>query len=599
MALPAHFGQQMDWPKTAKTLGIKGAVQYSWSNIGFPNDPELAVQDLEDSTEIDKDNLNIAELAQDILDVRNLNAGQIADANSLHTETDNGRTIEIFKLKGRRIAKVTIEGVDARQRGVDYKKLKSATAFEKIVDREYQTQKPALEAEHHVMAHVLLCRGGQVGGKACDYWKTARNLAQQHIYLDHGLEARLRSQLEKDNSDKAFTKMLETVKKCVRQNAFNPYYQAQRDEFAVRNNLFHHLKDVDLVMVLDTKGSVIMFQCSDAIQQLFNKTIEKAIMTDLEIFSTQQAVPTPDMTRHGLHYAQWLVERPDLDFRLLNNDPRLAKSGVYHFGCRFPIGVPDGEGKGTKTGGPCPTKDMRQRLEGSCEHNFHKLRFGTLGACTEAVSFFFRLLEPEMFDEYVAIVEQVRNFNKFAHLETRKIQEPFAMRALLVNLMTNEHKDHGDWQCGLAGLTISGSFKGGDLLLRDLGLRIETRPGCVQLLRGRELRHSITRYSGRRFVVVHTNHEAVRRWARRQLGLPITDIGTTPLDSCLEKNQEDFVPEDSYVESSRELFPERYDRTSDEGSVESEASVPKVSRPRLKSDKSRTVSSSDASAEKS
>lgn len=226
--LDSIYGDSRDWPKTARTLGIKGAVQYSWSNIGFPNDPELAVQDLEDSTEIDKDNLNIAELAQDILDVRNLNAGQIADANFLHTETENGRTIELFKLKGRHIAKVTIEGVDARQRGVDYKKLKSAKAFEKIVDREYQTQKPALEAEHRVMAHVLLCRGGQVGGKACDYWKTARNLAQQHIYLDHGIEARLRSQLEEGNLDKAFAKMLEMAKKCVRQNAFNPYYQAQR-----------------------------------------------------------------------------------------------------------------------------------------------------------------------------------------------------------------------------------------------------------------------------------------------------------------------------------------------------------------------------------
>lgn len=365
-------------------------------------------------------------------------------------------------------------------------------------------------------------------------------------------------------------------------------------------NLFLHLKNADLVMILDSKSNVIMFQCSDAIRQLFDRTMDQAITRDLEVFSTQQAVPTPDMTRHGLHFAQWLVERPDLDFRLPNNDPRVAKSGVYHFGCSFPIGDPDGEGKGTKTGGPCPTKDMRQRLEGSCEHDFHKLRFGALGACTEAVSFFFRLLEPELFAEYVAIVEQVRNFNKFAHFETRKTQEPFAMRALLVNLMTNEHKDHGDWQCGLAGLTVSGSFQGGDLLLRDLGIQIQCPPGSLQLLRGRELRHSITKYSGRRFVVVHTNHEAVRRWARRQLGLPITDIGTTPVDSCLEKNQEDFVPEDSCFESSQELFPERYDRTSDEGSPESEASLPKVSRPRAKSDnRMRSACSSDASAEKS
>lgn len=226
--LDSVYGDSRDWPKTAKTLGIKGAVQYSWSNIGFPNDPELAVQDLEDRANIDKDNLNIVALAQDISDVKNRNAEDIADTHTLRTEIDAGRTIELFKLRGRRVAKVVIEGVDARQRGVDYKKLKTAKEFERNMEREYQIKKPSLETEHRVMSHVLLSRGGQIGGKACDYWKTARNLAQQHIYLDHGLDDRLQNSLENAKDDKAFSRMLEVVKKCVKQNAFNPYYQAQR-----------------------------------------------------------------------------------------------------------------------------------------------------------------------------------------------------------------------------------------------------------------------------------------------------------------------------------------------------------------------------------
>lgn len=232
--LESVYGDSRDWPKSAKTLGIKGAIQYSWSNIGFPNDPELSVQDLEDMADIDKDNLNTMALAQDILDVKNKNAGNIADEGTLRTETDTGRTIELFELKGRRIAKVVIEGVDARQRGVDYKKLKTAKTFESIVDREYQIKKPSLETEHRVMAYVLLCRGGQIGGKACDYWKTARNLAQQHIYLDHGLDEIVQSRSGSIKDDEAFSKMLEMVKACVKQNAFNPYYQAQRGKLVLR-----------------------------------------------------------------------------------------------------------------------------------------------------------------------------------------------------------------------------------------------------------------------------------------------------------------------------------------------------------------------------
>lgn len=232
--LESVYGDSRDWPKSAKTLGIKGAIQYSWSNIGFPNDPELSVQDLEEKADIDKDNLNIVALSQDVLDVKNKNAEDIADEGTLRTEYDTGRTIELFELNGRHVAKVVIEGVDARQRGMDYKKLKTAKAFESIVDREYQVKKPSLETEHRVMAHVLLCRGGQIGGKTRDYWKTARSLAQQHIYLDHGLDEVVQNRFETIKDDMAFSKMLETAKTCVKQNAFNPYYQAQRGKLVLR-----------------------------------------------------------------------------------------------------------------------------------------------------------------------------------------------------------------------------------------------------------------------------------------------------------------------------------------------------------------------------
>lgn len=203
-------------------------MQYSWSNIGFPHDPELSVQDLEEIADIDREDLNIVALAQDVLNIKNKDARDVADKDTLRIEIGAGRTIELFQLNGRRVAKVFIEGVDARQRGVDYKKLKTAKSFEAIVDREYQLKKPSLETEHRVMTHVLLSRGGQIGGKACDYWKTARNLAQQHIYLDRGLDERLRKRQTIFKDEEAFSSMLEIVRKCVQQNAFNPYYQSQR-----------------------------------------------------------------------------------------------------------------------------------------------------------------------------------------------------------------------------------------------------------------------------------------------------------------------------------------------------------------------------------
>ena len=79
----------------------------------------------------------------------------------------------------------------------------------------------------------------------------------------------------------------------------------------------------------------------------------------------------------------------------------------------------------------------------------------------------------------------------------------------------------------------------------------------MQLIRGRELRHSITDFTGRRFVMLRTTHEAIRRIAYRKMGKALPrladDVG---LDSCIDLQQEDYLPEDQAILSEREMFPE-------------------------------------------
>lgn len=181
------------------------------------------------------------------------------------------------------------------------------------------------------------------------------------------------------------------------------------------------------------------------------------------------------------------------------------------------------------------------------------------------------------------------------------------MRALLVNLMTNEHKDTGDWRHGYAFLLPLGDFEGGDLLLRELELQVQSPPGCCQVFRGRELRHSITRWTGRRFVCVNVTHEAVRRWAFREMGEEVgeslsggTSSNGDPAE-CIDRELEDVVPEDQRVDCDREKIPERYmetDESNGSGSGESEASLrPRVSVGSVSLGKRRIESSSDASGE--
>lgn len=271
------------------------------------------------------------------------------------------------------------------------------------------------------------------------------------------------------------------------------------------------------------------------------------------------------------------------------------------------MGDPNGRNR------PGSTKDiLEKRLPekgfdiGEASYQQVKLRYSAFGACTEVSRFFFQLLDPGLLEKYIRVADEVAK-GRNVHFQTRESGEPFVMRALLVNLMTYEHRDTGDWHHGYAFLLPVGDYSGGDLVLRELGLQIEAPPGCLQMFRGRELRHSITKWTGRRFVCVNVTHEAVRRWALRSLGEDVTETPTSMAPSimadCIDKEPEDIRPEDQRVLSEREMFPETYASEEElEGSEHgsSEASLPSnTDRKRTSGTKHRAASSSDASAEAS
>jgi hypothetical protein len=321
--------------------------------------------------------------------------------------------------------------------------------------------------------------------------------------------------------DLALDEMFGIVKQGITQKGFNPYYQAQRDKYAVEENLFQSI-DSDIVMVLDKIGEVIAFQLCDGLAKLLGENLPQEIVEAFDTFSTLQPVPLPDGTRHGLHWVEFLKEKAHLDFRNPENDLRNAKSGVYHFGCHFRTGDPHGARPMTKK------QDSGKRLEGASSHvlkQVDKLANSAFGACTEALSFLFKLLDSTLFAEYESVAHELeKSEHSGTTFRTRRSVDIFSIIAFLVNLKTTEHKDESDWKFGFAGLVPVGEYTGGDLLLRELGLRIRAPPGCLQLIRGRELRHSIADWEGRRFVVVAVTHDSVRQWANTNGGVEVHEL---------------------------------------------------------------------------
>ncbi|KAI3320752.1 hypothetical protein HD806DRAFT_524462 [Xylariaceae sp. AK1471] len=333
--IPLRSMYKGQWP--IKNHPVRGAKQYSWSNVGFPGDSSLDLPDFEDETIIDTEENAVIELSQDITNIKTKSASKIADEGTLKTHEEYGCVLETFKLHGRSVVKIKIYDADVGAKRPFYSGCQVAREFERKVDACMRPQ-PASEVEQWVAAQFLLAQGGQIGGRTQDYWRRARDMAQQQLYVNPGLEEAVLQRIQsrtsvRESEDPALEQMLELVKKGIPRKSFNPYYQAQRDEFAVEKGLLRQV-DAEIVLVLDKADNVIAFQCKDAFRELLCKNVEHKVAASLEAFSTRQPVPFPDMTRHGLHWIDWLRERPELDFRRPENDCRLAKSGVYHFGVR-------------------------------------------------------------------------------------------------------------------------------------------------------------------------------------------------------------------------------------------------------------------------
>lgn len=496
---------------------MKHARQWATTNIGFPTAQKIVVEDVAEKSHVDYDSPGVAQLEVDIENIKDAKGCSVDDATSFLCDHRRGQTVQVFTLHGLKVMKIIFEDADVHAGGTTpYSTLPCAQHFEKTVDSEMDEKKilkPSLAVVQWIVAEVLLATGGQIRGQSQDFWKRARDLAQQLLYKDDRL-----AYLTQWNIDhpkvclaKTFEDMLELVKQGITEEGFNPYYQRQRDECAVASGLLRHVS-ADIFMAVDGKGEVIVFAMSDCFQRLLSKRAEHNVVTSLDNYSNLQPVPMPDPLRDGLHWLNWLPHRRDLDYRDPTNHPHRAKSGVYDFGTMSAPGDPDN----TQT--PVGTKDLLAlNASGKRSHVYQQsqnLRHSALGSCAQLADFFLHKLDPKLRGEYRDAVHSLEG-SPIPHFFSTSHHDPFLARSLRINAAMYEHEnqDLADWHHGLAGFVSVGDYEGGDLILRDLALQIECKPGSVVLFRNRELRHSTTRWTGpRRFDVKMTTQEAVRQW---------------------------------------------------------------------------------------
>ncbi|KAI9770364.1 MAG: hypothetical protein M1839_003206 [Geoglossum umbratile] len=244
-----------------------------------------------------------------------------------------------------------------------------------------------------------------------------------------------------------------------------------------------------------------------------------ALANNIEKYTESQPPPTVLDCRHA-HHKWWLKQDGNEHFR-----PPKGRCGVYHWGTWFE--------QGQTERGPIWSKDYRAGgthsgvSDGAYAVRLRQQLMWSLGNMTRAVDLLFRIVDNPMREQYHAAWQRLLPAVRVSTTEN----EPFTLRAVLINVLTEAHIDCNDWENGWAWIGVLGDFNDGDLCMPQLGIRVPMPAGSITGMRGRDLEHFIAKWSGRRrYSVVHSFWDSIRH----HVGI---DVG--PYDIANTRRKED------------------------------------------------------------
>ncbi|KAK6856510.1 hypothetical protein PG995_006697 [Apiospora arundinis] len=220
-----------------------------------------------------------------------------------------------------------------------------------------------------------------------------------------------------------------------------------------------------------------------ATQKLFPSTPDLLERMDraARSFAWRYPYVKPEAMRHATTVDLHLVENPQKDPRSIDcgwNELHRAVCGVEHYGIhtektasalrnlkfqKFSQAV-HGPYRDTRTGAP-------SKLIEAWENEFPKLKKGVYGIATKQLRESLSKWDPQLYQESIEIHQSFPGSWRVDSIADG--QDPYAFVAQLVDPLTEGHRDISDLKYGLAGLMTFGGFKeGGDLVLKELGVRI-------------------------------------------------------------------------------------------------------------------------------
>ena len=146
----------------------------------------------------------------------------------------------------------------------------------------------------------LIRKEGDLGGKADEYWRRARDLGQMPLYLEPKLEEQIQGEIVAETiKDAESETVLAKVKEHIKTNLHSAYQQRKRDKYAADHGVFHKVNNTDIVIVVDKNDSLVAFVFSDAFKTILSEEIQTATV---ENFKAWTHCKDPSKTASGLSW---------------------------------------------------------------------------------------------------------------------------------------------------------------------------------------------------------------------------------------------------------------------------------------------------------